>query len=71
MYFLVSIDFDSQRTSKSTFAVSNLRIASRTHGAFSSFFKNAAPDIASIVSIKRESIRFPSEYFCVLGISSW
>ncbi|MFA6404758.1 MAG: hypothetical protein WCW03_02050 [Candidatus Paceibacterota bacterium] len=52
-----------------TFNVSVFRIASRIHGNFSSFDKNVAVTVASMLSTKRLSILLPSEYLCVFGTS--
>lgn len=66
-YLPVSSDFVSQRTISSTFKVSVLRIASRTYGGLSSFERKLAALIASMISMKIISMRFPSEYRCAFG----
>lgn len=71
MYFLVSSDLDSHKIRQSSFKVSTFRVASRTYGNFSSFDKNAATEIASMISINKMSILAPSEYRCSLGNSAW
>ncbi len=70
MYCLSSKDFVSHKICRSTCVASVFRNASRTHGRFSAGGKNAAVAVASMFSMKSLSIRFPSEYFCVLGNSS-
>lgn len=70
IYFLLSSDFVSQSTIKSIFIVSILRIARRTYGAFSSFVRKLAMEMASIASIKSVSIFCPSVYLWILG-SFW
>jgi hypothetical protein len=59
-YRLFSSDPDSQRIMRSSFAVSSLRIASRTYGCFSVRARNAAHATASIVSTNSASTRRPS-----------
>lgn len=60
IYFLLSSDLVSQRTISNIFKVSNLRIATRTYGCFSSRLKKLATAIASIISINKVSILCPS-----------
>lgn len=69
IYFLLSSDFVSQRTIKSTLSVSNFRITTLTYGSFSDFPRNPAVAVASIMSTKRSSIFPPSVYRWPLGIS--
>ena len=66
-YFFVSSDFVSQSTRSNTFSVSSLRMASRTHGCFSSLERNVAETIASIASMNRVSILPPSVWRCAFG----
>ena len=67
MYFLLSKVFASHRTINSPFNVSVFRMASRTHGCFSSRDKKVAIAIASMISIKIVSIFCPREYLCSFG----
>lgn len=67
IYFLLSSDFVSHRTSSSTFIVSTLRRAKRTNGSFSCRERKPAVTAASTVSTKRASTRWPRVWRCVLG----
>ncbi len=67
IYFLLSIDLASHNTIKSIFTVSVFRMASLTHGCFSSRGRKVAMEIASIISTKIVSIFWPSEYLCIFG----
>ena len=57
-YCLFCNDLASHRTISNSFAVSSLRMASRTHGAFSPRGRKAAYAVDSIISTSSESI-FP------------
>jgi len=61
-YFFVSSDFVSQRTMRSNFKVSTLRIAIRRYGSFSALGKNAAADTISITSTNSRSTFAPTVY---------
>lgn len=61
IYFLLSSDCVSQRMSERILIVSSFLMASWTYGSFLSFERKAALAIASIVSIKSESILWPKE----------
>ena len=60
MYRLSRRDFVSHRIKSRTLSVSSFRIARRTHGIFSLRGRNAAPETASIISIKRASTLAPT-----------
>jgi hypothetical protein len=60
-YFLLSRDFVSQSTMRSTFSVSVFLMASRTYGRFSSRARKLADAIVSIISTNNVSTRCPSE----------
>ena len=67
IYLLLSKDFVSQRIIRKIFKVSVLRMANLTYGNFSSRDKKLAMVIASIISTRIVSTRFPREYLCSLG----
>ena len=67
VYFFVSSDLVSQSTMRSILRVSNLRMASRTHGCFSLLERKVAAAIASIVSMNNASAFAPSVWRCALG----
>lgn len=71
MNFLVSSDFVSHKIRQSNFNVSTFFVARRTYGSFSSRGRNAAAEIASMISINNVSILAPSEYRCNFGSSVW
>lgn len=56
IYFLLSKDFVSQSTKRSTRKVSAFLIARRTYGCFSAGERKLAADIASITSTNKVSI---------------
>ena len=62
IYFLFSSDLASHNTIKSIFNVSVFRIASLTHGCFSSRDRKLAIEMASIISTNIVSIFSPREY---------
>lgn len=71
IYFFVSSDLVSHRIMQSSFNVSTFLVARRTYGIFSSFDKNAAAEIASMISMNKMSILAPSECRWSFGSSAW
>jgi len=67
MYFLSSNDLVSQRIIKNILSTSVFLMANLTQSNFSSFDKNSATEIASIISINNLSIFTPSECLWTLG----
>lgn len=62
IYFLLSRDLVSHKIINSIFRVSTFRIANRTYGCFSSFERKLAAAVASIISMNKVSILWPSEW---------
>lgn len=67
IYFLLSNDLVSQRTKRKIFEVLIFLIANLTYGVFSSFERNVAIEIASMVSVNKLSIFWPKVYLWFLG----
>lgn len=67
IYFLLFKELVSQRTISNTFSASIFFNAKLIYGNFSFLLEKLATARASIILIKKVSMRCPSEYLCVLG----